>query len=83
MKEVQIIDRDPNIKRLLGTTKQISSANSKDFKKAIGKYIDSKEKKRGNKDDKDKKKKDKEKSDGPAVSSNAQALCLHLYLHDH
>ncbi|KAG9038318.1 hypothetical protein FRB95_001730 [Tulasnella sp. JGI-2019a] len=60
----QILDRDPVIKNLLGTTKQISSANSKDFKKAIGKYIDSKEKKRGNKDDKEKK---KDKTEGPAL----------------
>ena len=60
------------IARLLGTTKHISTPDSKTFAKEISKYIDSKDQKRGDKKDKKKdkdkaKSKDKEKKDdGPA-----------------
>ena len=50
---------------MLGTTKRITAANSRDFGKAIAPFIDSKEKKRGKKDEKAKKK--DEKAEGPAV----------------
>lgn len=59
-----IINRDAAVARNLGTVKKISAANSREFGKAIGEYIDSKEKKRGKKDDEK-----KSKSDGPAVRS--------------
>ncbi|KAG6820103.1 hypothetical protein H0H93_005415 [Arthromyces matolae] len=51
----QIIAKDPNIARILGTTKNIIAPDSKSFAKQIGKYIDSKDQKRGDK------KKEKEK----------------------
>ncbi|KAG5716551.1 GTPase SLIP-GC [Termitomyces sp. T112] len=51
----QIIARDQTIAKILGTTKNIIAANSEKFAKEIGKYIDSKDQKRGDK------KKDKEK----------------------
>lgn len=48
---------------MLGTTKHIVANNSTDFAKQIGKYIDSKDQKRGDKKDKAKPKdKNKEKS---------------------
>ncbi|TBU32140.1 hypothetical protein BD311DRAFT_775680 [Dichomitus squalens] len=56
----QIIARDQKIARLLGTTKQICAPDSRTFAKEIGKYIDSKDQKRGDKKDK-KKDKDKDK----------------------
>ncbi|KAH9943050.1 uncharacterized protein BXZ73DRAFT_40115 [Epithele typhae] len=90
----QIIARDPKIAKLLGTTKQISSPDSKAFAKEISKYIDSKDQKRGDKKDKkkDKEKKDREKKDdGPAfwplirqvrVKCNAAALSTGAILVD-
>ncbi|KAH9951754.1 Dynamin family-domain-containing protein [Amylocystis lapponica] len=58
----QIISRDQRIKNILGTTKHITANDSKTFGKEIGKYIDSKDQKRGDKKDKKgKEKKDKEK----------------------
>ncbi|CCM01707.1 uncharacterized protein FIBRA_03772 [Fibroporia radiculosa] len=57
----QIIDRDLNIKAILGTTKHIVANNSKLFAKKIAKYIDSKDQKRGEKKDKESKEKEKEK----------------------
>lgn len=55
-----------DITRILGVTKTISAKDSKAFAKEIGKYIDSKDQKRGKKD-KDKDKKDKEKSKQPSL----------------
>ncbi|RDB22483.1 Nuclear GTPase SLIP-GC [Hypsizygus marmoreus] len=55
----QIIARDANIARILGATKKIVAKDSRTFAKEIGKYIDSKDQKRGEKKDK---KKPKEKS---------------------
>jgi hypothetical protein len=54
----------PEIAKILGATKKISAPNSKVFAKQIGKYIDSKDQKRG--------KKDKEKKNN--VDPNAPAL---------
>ncbi|RPD61950.1 hypothetical protein L226DRAFT_613292 [Lentinus tigrinus ALCF2SS1-7] len=85
----QIINRDPKIAKLLGTTKHISTPDSKTFGKEISKYIDSKDQKRGDK--KDKKKDKKDKDDGPAywplirqvrVSCNAKALSTGAILVD-
>ena len=42
----QLIDRDQRVSKALGTTKNISCANSRQFGKEIAKYIDSKEKKK-------------------------------------
>ncbi|KII94798.1 hypothetical protein PLICRDRAFT_86263 [Plicaturopsis crispa FD-325 SS-3] len=57
----QIVARDPKIARILGATKNIVAKDSKTFALEIGKYIDSKDQKRGDKKDKDKKKhKDKD-----------------------
>ncbi|KAG6918940.1 hypothetical protein DXG01_010595 [Tephrocybe rancida] len=58
----QIIARDQNIAKILGVTKNIVAQDSKSFAKEIGKYIDSKDQKRGDKKDKSKEKKSKEKS---------------------
>ncbi|KAI0320228.1 hypothetical protein OF83DRAFT_1215368 [Amylostereum chailletii] len=59
----QIMARDPRIKKMLGTVKKIVAKDSKAFAQEVAKYVDSKEKKRGdNKDKKDKKDKNKEKS---------------------
>lgn len=44
------------ISQILGTTKTISAKDSKSFSKEIGKYIDSKDQKRGSKDKNEKKK---------------------------
>ena len=49
---------------MLGTTKHITARNSAEFAKQIGKYIDSKDQKRGGKKDKSKSKKDLVKFDG-------------------
>ncbi|KAF7983849.1 hypothetical protein HWV62_18164, partial [Athelia sp. TMB] len=57
----QIVGRDQNIARMLGTTTKIVAKDSKVFAEQIGKYIDSKDQKRGKKDKKDKKDKDKPK----------------------
>ncbi|KAG9018995.1 hypothetical protein FRB90_007375 [Tulasnella sp. 427] len=62
----QIIARDPGIERILGTTRKISAANSKEFGKAIAPFIDSKEKKRGKAHD-DKNSKKNDKAEGPAL----------------
>ncbi|OCH93605.1 hypothetical protein OBBRIDRAFT_832536 [Obba rivulosa] len=62
----QIISRDPRIAAILGTTKHISAANSKEFAKEIAKYIDSKEK-RGEKKPKKDKEKDKSKDKEPSL----------------
>ncbi|KAG5637833.1 hypothetical protein H0H81_003038 [Sphagnurus paluster] len=48
-----------DIAKILGTTKNISARDSKAFAKEIGKYIDSKDQKRGDKKDKHKKSKEK------------------------
>jgi len=56
----QIIDRDQRVAKVLGTTKKISCPNSRQFAKEIGKYIDSKEKKKGSKDKKTEEQKRKE-----------------------
>lgn len=53
-----------DISRILGVTKTISAKDSKAFAKEIGKYIDSKDQKRGKKD---KDKKDKAKSKEPSL----------------
>ncbi|KAG5641399.1 hypothetical protein DXG03_005335 [Asterophora parasitica] len=45
----QIIRCDPNIAKILGTTKKVVAKDSKIFAKEIGKYIDSKDQKRGDK----------------------------------
>ncbi|KAH9482911.1 Nuclear GTPase SLIP-GC [Psilocybe cubensis] len=52
----QILGYDQQISRILGTTKTISAKDSKSFAKEIGKYIDSKDQKRGSKDKSEKKK---------------------------
>ncbi|KAF8076309.1 hypothetical protein FPV67DRAFT_1664591 [Lyophyllum atratum] len=57
----QIIASDHNIAKILGVVKNISAKDSKAFAREIGKYIDSKDQKRGDKKDKGKKK-SKEKS---------------------
>ncbi|KAF5388296.1 hypothetical protein D9615_000347 [Tricholomella constricta] len=57
----QIIGRDLSIAKIFGTTKRIVARDSKAFAKEIGKYIDSKDQKRGDKK-KEKEKKSKEKS---------------------
>jgi hypothetical protein len=73
----QIIMRYPAISRYLGTTKHVSSKDSKAFSVEISKYIDSKDQKRGqkkgkkDKDDKKKdKKKDKNEKDGKKKNPN-------------
>ncbi|KIK36397.1 hypothetical protein CY34DRAFT_26339 [Suillus luteus UH-Slu-Lm8-n1] len=48
----QILARDENIAKVLGTTKQISAKNSRKFAQKIVKYIDSNDQKRGSKKDK-------------------------------
>lgn len=58
----QLIQRDPKIKTILGTTKHICANDSKSFAKEIAKYIDSKDQKRGDKKDKKEKEKAKELS---------------------
>ncbi len=83
---------DPEIAKLLGTTKHISAPDSKTFGKEISKYIDSKDQKRGDKKDKKKdKEKKKDKDDGPAywplirqvrVWCNAKALSTGAILVD-
>ncbi|KAI0721894.1 Dynamin family-domain-containing protein [Cerioporus squamosus] len=87
----QIINRDPKIAKLLGTTKHISAPDSKTFAKEISKYIDSKDQKRGDKKKDKEKKKEKEKDDGPAywplirqvrVWCNAKALSTGAILVD-
>ncbi|OBZ71962.1 Nuclear GTPase SLIP-GC [Grifola frondosa] len=60
----QIIARDPKIAKILGTTKHITAPDSKTFAKEIGKYIDSKDQKRGDKKDKSK---SKEKNKEPSL----------------
>ncbi|KAG6872791.1 hypothetical protein C0995_006520 [Termitomyces sp. Mi166 len=57
----QIIARDQTIAKILGTTKNVVAADSKSFAKEIGKYIDSKDQKPGDKK-RDKEKKSKEKT---------------------
>lgn len=59
-----------DIATLLGTTKHIVAKNSTEFAKEIGKYIDSKDQKRGDKKDKAKKDKNKEKSLMDLVKDN-------------
>ncbi|KAG2369878.1 hypothetical protein BDR07DRAFT_1526349 [Suillus spraguei] len=77
----QILARDKNIAKVLGTTKKISAKNSTIFAQEIAKYIDSKDQKRGSKKDKikvfdgslmslitkDKNKETKKKDHGPAL----------------
>lgn len=50
----QIMGYDQQISQILGTTKTIIAKDSKVFAKEIGKYIDSKDQKRGKKDKKEK-----------------------------
>ncbi|KAI0758261.1 Dynamin family-domain-containing protein [Irpex lacteus] len=65
----QIIALDQNVARILGTTKHIVANDSKSFAKEIGKYIDSKDQKRGEKSKKDKakEKEKKEKQKGKSL----------------
>jgi hypothetical protein len=58
------------ISRILGTTKTIVAKDSKVFAKEIGKYIDSKDQKRGSKKDKDN---EKIKSKGPSLMDKARS----------
>jgi hypothetical protein len=58
------------ISRILGTTKTIVAKDSKVFAKEIGKYIDSKDQKRGSKKDKDG---DKDKSKGPSLMDKVRS----------
>jgi hypothetical protein len=58
------------ISRILGTTKTIVAKDSKVFAKEIGKYIDSKDQKRGSKKDKDNEKK---KSKGPSLMDKVRS----------
>ncbi|KAF8974240.1 hypothetical protein BDZ97DRAFT_1945601 [Flammula alnicola] len=69
----QIMGYDAKISQILGTTKLISAKDSKAFTKEIGKYIDSKDQKRGKKD-KDKKDKPKEPSIMDKVRKSAGML---------
>ncbi|KAG6857364.1 hypothetical protein H0H87_005667 [Tephrocybe sp. NHM501043] len=55
----QIIAQDQTIAKILGVTKKIVAPDSKIFAKEIGKYIDSKDQKRGDKKDNEKKSKKK------------------------
>ncbi|KAJ3510297.1 hypothetical protein NLJ89_g4757 [Agrocybe chaxingu] len=63
----QILNYDPQILRTLGTTKNICAKDSKSFAKEIGRYIDSKDQKRGKKD-----KKDKDKPKEPSLMDKAR-----------
>ena len=56
--------------RILGTTKTIVAKDSKVFTKEIGKYIDSKDQKRGSKKDKDK---EKNKSREPSLMDKVRS----------
>ncbi|KAK7061658.1 nuclear GTPase SLIP-GC [Favolaschia claudopus] len=86
----EIIAKDPKIERVLGNTKKIVAADSKIFSKEIGKYIDSKDQRRGK--DKEGKSKDKNKDpNAPAfwplirqvnVRCNAAALSTGAVLVD-
>ena len=58
------------ISRILGTTKTIVAKDSKVFAKEIGKYIDSKDQKRGSKKDKDN---EKDKSKGPSLMDKVRS----------
>jgi hypothetical protein len=58
------------ILRILGTTKTIVAKDSKVFAKEIGKYIDSKDQKRGSKKDKDK---ERDKSKGPSLMDKVRS----------
>ncbi|KAJ7068199.1 hypothetical protein C8F01DRAFT_1117262 [Mycena amicta] len=62
----EIIASNSKIEKILGATKNIVASNSKKFAVEIGKYIDSKDQKRGK--DKDKKSKDKDRDpNAPAM----------------
>ncbi|KAI0069058.1 hypothetical protein BV25DRAFT_1817993 [Artomyces pyxidatus] len=72
----QILARDPRILKIMGTTKNIVSKDSKTFAKDIAEYIDSKDQKRGDKKKKDKdadKSKPKEKSLMDILKDNNQS----------
>jgi hypothetical protein len=76
----KILQYDPRISRMLGTTKHIVAPNSKVFSEEVAKYIDSKEKKRGG-DKKDKSKdkakdKDAGKRDTAGGGSSLMALVM-------
>lgn len=58
------------ISQILGTTKIIVAKDSKAFAKAIGKYIDSKDQKRGSKKDKENK---QDKSKGPSLMDKVRS----------
>ncbi|KAI0049607.1 hypothetical protein FA95DRAFT_1556704 [Auriscalpium vulgare] len=58
----QILARDPRILKMLGTTKNVVSKDSKSFAKDIAEYIDSKDQKRDKKKEKEKAKDKGEKS---------------------
>ena len=58
------------ISRILGTTKTIVAKDSKVFAKEIGKYIDSKDQKRGSKKDKDS---EQDKSKGPSLMDKVRS----------
>lgn len=64
----EIIAGHPDVQRILGSTKKIESPNSEKFAHEIGKYIDSKDQKRGKDKNKDKEKeKEKTKPGDPAL----------------
>lgn len=64
----QIIDRDQRVSKALGTTKNISCTNSRAFARDIGKYIDSKEKKKNKKGEK--------KTEAERIKENEPAVRL-------
>lgn len=66
MKPDEIIAAHPDVQRILGTTRKIESPNSEKFASEIGKYIDSKDQKRGKEKDKEKEK-GKSKAGEPAL----------------
>ncbi|TDL29353.1 hypothetical protein BD410DRAFT_18164 [Rickenella mellea] len=70
----QIIERDPRVAKLLGTTKKIIAKNSKEFAREISKYIDSKDQKRGDKKKKDKSAKDSKSNKKEKANPDDPAL---------
>jgi hypothetical protein len=63
-----ILQRDARVRIMLGTTKRVAAPDSKTFGEKIARYIDSKEKKRGN----EKKLKGKGKGKGKNKSKNGK-----------
>jgi hypothetical protein len=62
----EIINSNPDVARILGTTESIECRNSEDFGLAISKFIDSKDQRRG-KDKQKKTSREKSKMDGVAL----------------